>query len=58
MQFDGTCLQVAAALSDHPLISVSKQFLRRELESRQLKAGSDRRAEISSTGKSLFSELL
>lgn len=32
-----SCLQVIAALSDHPLVSVSKQFLWRELESRQLK---------------------
>lgn len=32
-----SCLQVIAAFSDHPLVSVSKQFLGRELESCQLK---------------------
>ncbi len=32
-----SCLQLIPALSDHPLVSVSKQFLWRELESCQLK---------------------
>lgn len=37
-----SCLQVIPALSDHPLVSVSKQLLWRELESCQLKQEDNR----------------